>query len=267
MGGIDFYLVKSAAEGTGARWTAMRFLNTRIDNITMDEAVNRVDHMIRTGMNQYVVTPNVDHIVRLEKDALFREIYDHAALVLTDGQPLIWISRLIGTPIVEKVSGSDLFPRVCERASEKGYRIFLLGAMEGVAVRAAANLQKKYPDLTIVGTYSPPLGFEKNAEEQEHIADIIQKARPHILAIGLGTPKQEKYFYRNREKLQVPVTLHIGGAIDFEAGDIKRAPVWVSHMGFEWLYRLLKEPGRMWKRYLIDDMAIFKILWKYRKSR
>lgn len=244
----------------------MRFLNTRIDNLTMNEAVDRIDRMVQTGMNQYVVTPNVDHIVKLEKDALFREIYEHAALVLADGQPLIWISKFMRTPIVEKVSGSDLFPRVCERAAEKGYRLFLLGAAEGVAVRAAENLREKYPGLIIAGTYSPPRGFEKNAEEQEHIADMIRKAAPHILAIGLGTPKQEKYFYHNREKLQVPVALHIGGAIDFEAGNIKRAPVWVSHMGFEWLYRLSREPGRMWKRYLVEDMAIFKIWWKYRKS-
>ncbi len=244
----------------------MRFLNTRVDNITMDEAVDRIEDMVQTGMNQYIVTPNVDHIVKLEKDALFREIYEQAALVLTDGQPLIWISRLLGTPIIEKVSGSDLFPRVCERAAQKGYRVFILGAAEGVAACAADNLREKYPGLIIAGTYSPPWGFEKDKEELKHIAQIIQDAAPHILAIGLGAPKQEKFFYQNREYLQVPVALHIGGTIDFEAGNVKRAPAWISHMGFEWLYRLLKEPKRMWKRYLIEDMAIFKIWWKYRKK-
>lgn len=243
----------------------MRFLNTKIDNITMKEAVDRIDKMVGTGMNQYVVTPNVDHIVKLEKDPLFREIYEHAALVLTDGQPLRWIGKLLGTPIVEKVSGSDLFPEVCKRAAEKGYRIFLLGAAEGIADRAASNLQKKYPGLIIAGTYSPPLGFEQDKEELEHIARVIRKAAPHILAIGLGAPKQEKFFYQNKERFQVPVVLHIGGTIDFEAGNVKRAPAWVSRIGFEWLYRLMKEPGRMWKRYLVDDMAIFKIYWKYRK--
>lgn len=244
----------------------MRFLNIRIDNITMEEAVDRIDRMVQTGTNQYVVTPNVDHIVKLEKDALFREIYAHASLVLTDGQPLIWISRLMKIPIVEKVSGSDLFPKVCERAAMKGYPVFLLGAAEGVAARAAENLRKKYPGLKIAGTYSPPVGFEKNVEELERITDMIRVAAPQILALGLGTPKQEKFFYQNKEKLQVPVTLHIGGSIDFEAGNIKRAPAWMSKMGLEWLYRLLKEPGRMWKRYLVEDMAILKIWWKYRKK-
>lgn len=244
----------------------MRFLNARIDNITMSEAVDQIDKMVQTGMNQYVVTPNVDHIVKLEKDALFREIYEQAALVLTDGQPLRWISRILGTPIVEKVSGSDLLPEVCKRGAEKGYSFFLLGASEGVAAHAAHNLRKKYPGLIIAGTYSPPWGFEKDEEELEHIARMIRRAAPHILAIGLGTPKQEKFFYQNKERFQVPVVLCIGGSIDFEAGNVKRAPAWVSRIGFEWLYRLIKEPGRMWKRYLIEDMAIFKIWWKYRKK-
>ena len=243
----------------------MILLNTRVDNFTMDEAVDRIEMMVQKGMGQYVVTPNVDHIVKLENDPLFRTIYDQASLVLTDGQPLIWISRLLGTPIVERVSGSDLFPRVCEMAAEKGYRIFLLGAAEGVAVRAAERLKKKYRGLVISGVYSPPWGFETDPEELNRIACAVREAAPHILALGLGTPKQEKYFYENRDMLQVPVALHIGGTIDFEAGNIKRAPAWISHMGFEWLYRLIKEPARMWRRYLVDDMAIFKIFWKYRK--
>ena len=178
----------------------MKFLNTRVDNITMDEAVDRIEMMVRKGMGQYVVTPNVDHIVKLENDPLFRTIYDQASLVLTDGQPLIWISRLLGTPIVERVSGSDLFPRVCEMAAEKGYRVFLLGAAEGVAVRAAERLKKKYRGLVISGVYSPPWGFETDPEELNRIACAVREAAPHILALGLGTPKQEKYFYENRKK-------------------------------------------------------------------
>lgn len=245
----------------------MRFLNTRIDNITMDQAVDRIDDMAQNGMNQYVVTPNVDHIVRLEKDAYFRKIYEEAALVLTDGQPLVWISRLLGTPIVEKVSGSDLFPRVCERAAEKGYKIFLLGAAEGVAAQAAKNLEKKYPGIKIVGTFSPTYGFEKKEEELNKIFGVLRETKPDILAVGLGSPKQEKFFYENREKMQVPVALHIGATIDFEAGNVRRAPVWMSRCGLEWLYRLLKEPKRMAKRYLVDDLNIFRITWKYRKVR
>ena len=245
----------------------MKFLNTRIDNLTMEQAVDRIDHMVRTGYNQYVVTPNVDHIVRLEKDVHFRKIYEEASLVLTDGQPLIWFSRLLKIPIVEKVSGSDLFPKVCERAAIRGSRVFLLGAGEGVAVQAAERLKKKYRGLQIAGVYSPPCDFEKDQEELEKIYDILQKSQPEILAIGLGTPKQERFFYNHRDYMRIPVVLHIGATIDFEAGAVKRAPVWMSRMGFEWLYRLMKEPRRLAKRYLVDDLSILKIVWKYRKNR
>lgn len=245
----------------------MRFLNTRIDNITMKEAVDQIDRMVCGGMGQYVVTPNVDHIVKLEKDAFFKKIYDEADLILADGQPLVWISYLLGEPIVEKVSGSDLFPRVCERAAQKGYRVFLLGAAPGVADKAADNLAKRYSGLNIVGTYSPPYGFEKDPEELERIFKIVNSADVQILAIGLGTPKQEKFFYQYREKMQVPVALHIGATLDFESGEVRRAPEWMSRIGLEWLYRLAKEPRRMSKRYLIDDVAICKIIWKYRKQK
>ena len=245
----------------------MKFLNTRIDNLTMEQAVGRIDHMVRTGYNQYVVTPNVDHIVRLERDMHFRRIYEEASLVLTDGQPLIWFSRLLRTPIVEKVSGSDLFPRVCELAAARGYQVFLLGAGEGVAVQAAERLKKKYKDLQIAGVYSPPYDFENDQKELETIYNILEKSQPEILAVGLGTPKQEYFFYDHREHMRIPVVLHIGAAIDFEAGTVKRAPAWMSRMGFEWLYRLIKEPRRLAKRYLVDDLIILKIVWKYRKKR
>lgn len=245
----------------------INFLNTQVDNLTMAQMVDRIDRMVQSGMNQYVVTPNVDHIVRLEKDRLFREIYKQADLIAVDGTPLIWISKLLKTPIVEKVSGSDLFPKVCEMAAKKRYRVYLLGAAEGVAAKAALNLQRKYPGLQIVGTFSPPFGFEEDADQVQNICRMVREAHPDILALGLGAPKQEKFFYRNREQLQVPVTLHIGATINFEAGVVKRAPAWVSRIGMEWLYRLIKEPRRLAKRYLVDDMAIFVIYWKYRKVK
>ncbi len=244
----------------------MKFLNTRIDNLTMEQAVEKIDHMVQTGYNQYVVTPNVDHIVRLEKDMYFRKIYEGASLVLTDGQPLIWFSRLLRTPIVEKISGSDLFPKVCELAAVRGYRIFLLGARAGVAVQAAEKLKKKYKGLQIAGVYSPPYDFENDQKELEKIYDMLKKSQPEILAVGLGTPKQERFFYDHREHMRIPVVLHIGATIDFEAGTVKRAPAWLSRMGFEWLYRLVKEPQRLAKRYLVDDLVILKIVWKYRKK-
>ena len=129
----------------------MRFLNTHVDNLTMAEAVEEAKKLVQKGGKSYVVTPNVDHIVKIEHDHLFREIYEGADLILTDGKPLIWMSRLLGTPIKEKISGSDYFPEVCRMAAREGMSIFLLGAAEGVAQKAAVNLMKKYKHLRIAG--------------------------------------------------------------------------------------------------------------------
>lgn len=244
----------------------IKFLNTEIDNLTMSEAIEKIDKLIISRKPSYVVTPNVDHIVKLEKDKEFKEVYKNADLILTDGMPLIWISKMKSTPIKEKVSGSDLFPKVCKLASKKSYKMFLLGAVEGVAVKAAQNLQERYNGLNVVGTYSPSYGFEKKEDEIEKIIKMINETKPDILAVGLGAPKQEKFIYKFKDRLNVPVSLAIGASIDFEAGNIRRAPKCMQKCGLEWLYRLCKEPRRMYKRYLIDDVKILPLLLRYRKE-
>ena len=242
----------------------IKFLNIEVDNLTMDEAICRIEELINNKKPSYVVTPNVDHIVKLEHDIEFQNVYKEADLILTDGMPLIWISKLKKNPIKEKVSGSDLFPKVCRLASRKGYKVFLLGAAEGVADKAAENLKSKYTGLNIVGTYSPSYGFEKKDEEINKIIKIINNAKPDILAVGLGAPKQEKFLYKYKDRLNVPISLAIGASIDFEAGNVNRAPKWMQKCGLEWFYRLVKEPNRMFKRYIIDDMKIFRIVMNYK---
>lgn len=243
----------------------IKFLNTYVDNLNMGEAINKINDMIKQGEKQYVVTPNVDHIVRIEKDSEFKRIYNDADLILADGKPLIWVSKLKGTPIKEKVSGSDLFPRVCELAAKHGYNMFLLGAAKGVAEIAAQNLRNRYSALSIVGTYSPPLGFENDDKEINNIIKIINENNVDILCLGLGTPKQERFIYKYKDRMNVKISLAIGASIDFEAGVQKRAPVWMRNVGMEWFYRLSKDPKRMFKRYLIDDMKIIRIIIKYKK--
>lgn len=245
----------------------IKFMNTEIDNLTMDEALDAIDDLIKQNKNAYVVTPNVDHIIQLERGGEIVEVYKNADLILSDGKPLIWISKLYGTPIKEKISGSDLFPRLCERAAKKGYRMFFLGAAEGVAAKAAVNLSNRYPGLQVVGTYSPPYGFEKNEDEMNKIINMIHEAKPHILIVGLGAPKQEKFIYHNRERLGVPISLGLGASLDFEAGHIKRAPKWMADHGLEWLFRITQDPKRLAKRYLIDDIKIFSLAWKYKKNK
>lgn len=239
-------------------------MNTEIDNLTMSETLEEINRLIQENKKAYVVTPNIDHIVKLERNSELRKVYKNADLILTDGKPLVWISKIYKTPIKEKVSGSDLLPLLCKMAAEKGYRMYFLGAAQGVAAKAAKKLTERYPGLQIIDTYSPPYGFEKNSDEINKIINMIKGAQPHILIVALGCPKQEQFILKYKEQLDVPISLGLGASLDFEAGTIKRAPKWMCNCGLEWAYRLCKEPKRMFKRYIIDDMKIFRLMMNYR---
>lgn len=245
----------------------MKFLNIEVDNVNMEETIDEVKNLINTPGYHYVVTPNAAHIVMLEEDLEFKKVYDDADLILTDGMPLIWISKAYGTPIKQKVSGSDAFPLICNMAAENGYKIFILGAAEGVAAKAAEKLKVKYPNLQVAGTYSPIYGFEKDEKEIKKVIDIVNDAKPDILFVGVGAPKQEKFIHKYKNELKVPISLGIGAAIDFEAGNIKRAPKWMQKSGLEGFYRFFKEPRRLFKRVFIEDFKIFGLAFKYRKNK
>lgn len=245
----------------------IQLLNTEIDNISMEEALDRIDAMVQGRKPAYVVTPNLDHIVTIERDAYFREAYAHAGLILADGKPLLWIAKARKTPIREKISGSDLFPRLAELAANNGYTMFFLGAGEGIAAQAAEKLKKQYPGLHIAGCYAPPIGFEQDRSAVHEIIQRVQTVNPDILVVGLGTPKQEKFLYRYYKQMGVPVSLGLGASFDFIAGNRKRAPRWMSEHGLEWLYRTLQEPKRLAGRYIKDAACILPILIKYRKHK
>lgn len=242
-------------------------MNTEIDNLTMQETLHAIDGLIKENKSAYVVTPNVDHIVQLETDQELQDVYANASLILTDGKPLLWISRWYRTPIKEKISGSDLFPLLCALSAKKGYKMFFLGAAEGVAAKAAQNLAGRFKGLKVVGTYSPPFGFEKSPEEMDKIRMMIRTAKPQVLIVGLGCPKQEKFMYHYCKELGVPISFGFGASLDFEAGNVKRAPRWMADHGLEWFFRIMQEPKRMAKRYLIDDRKIFGLVLKYRHVR
>ena len=244
----------------------MRFMNSFVDNVTKEEAISHIEDCIRTRKIGHVITPNVDQIIRIERDPYFKEICDRAELLLVNGTPILWIAKWYGRPIKEKICGSDLVPELCEVAAKKGYSVFLLGAAEGVAAKAADNLQKEYPGLKVAGTYSPPFGFEKDRAEIEHMNKMLFDSKADLLFVGMGVPKQDIFIYENMHKYQIPMSFSIGAAIDFEAGVQSRAPKWINKIGMEWLYRLISDPKRMFKRYIVDDMQIFKLAWKYRKE-
>ena len=177
-----------------------KFLNTYINNITMDETVQNIEQMIQKGQKTYVTPINVDVVMKMEKDEKLKEIIDNADIVLADGKPLIWISKLKNNPIKEKVSGSDLVPQLCELSNKKGYTMFILGGKEGIAEIAKKNLEKEYSNIKILGTYAPPFGFENDQKELEKINEMISLAKPDLLFVCFGFKKTKYSFsYKNNE--------------------------------------------------------------------
>ena len=239
-------------------------LNTSINNLTISEAIDAIEKMITSKDKSYIVAVNIDVIIKIENDPYLKKIVDEANLVLVDGQPLVWISKYNGYTIKDKVSGSDLVPLLCKVAAKKGYKIFILGGKEGVAKKAQKQLEEKFPNINIVGTYAPPFGFEKNSNELTYINNMISRAHPDLLITCFGCPKQEKWIYENISKYDAKVSICAGATVDFLAGNVKRAPHWMSTHGLEWFYRFLMEPKRMFKRYFIDDIKILRLIRKYK---
>ncbi len=233
-----------------------------IDNLTLDDVLERIDKTINEGRKGYVVTPNVDHVVQLSKDKNFRTIYDQAELVLNDSVILKRSAQLLGHQMCDKLSGSDLLPLICAYAEQKRYRVYFLGGMPGVAEKAKEKLVESYADLKITGTYSPPFGFEQQSHEIKQIIKEINKTKPEILFVGLGAPKQEIFAYNYINQLDVNVIFCTGAAFDFQAGHVKRAPKIMQKLGMEWFYRFLKEPKRLFKRYFVNDLKFFLIFAK-----
>jgi N-acetylglucosaminyldiphosphoundecaprenol N-acetyl-beta-D-mannosaminyltransferase len=199
---------------------------------------------------RYVVTPNVQHTMVFQENAEFRAAYASASLVIADGWPLVASSRLFGTPLPERVAGSDLLPGLFDVArAEQPRSVYLLGAAPGVGEVAARMIQARWPHVRVVGHYSPPVGFERNEAENRSILTRIADAEPDLLVVGLGAPKQELWTYRFKNELRAKVALCLGGTIDFMAGATKRAPNWVRQARLEWFHRALSEPRRLGRRY------------------
>ena len=230
------------------------------DNVTMDEALERIDGLVRAKRPAIVVTPNVDHVVRLQRDRGYANLVRRADLVLADGQPIVWTSRLAGVPLKERVAGSDLFPRLCGVAAERDYRVFFLGGDPGAAEGAQRTLQQRYRGLRVVGTYCPPHGFENDTEENRRAVDAVRAARPDILFVGLGSPKQERWIATHMREYGPAVSIGVGISFSFVAGRVRRAPRWVRRLGLEWMHRLCMEPRRLWKRYLVAGWSFLPVV-------
>jgi N-acetylglucosaminyldiphosphoundecaprenol N-acetyl-beta-D-mannosaminyltransferase len=226
-------------------------LGIPIDPLTVPKTVQLFEAMIASRRPHYVVTPNVDFLVQAQVDVELRRILCEADLVLCDGTPLVWASRLLGNRLPERVAGSDVVPLFINVAAEKGYRLFFLGSNPESAARAIDNLRARYPTLCIAGHYAPP--FNRLLEmDHEEIKRRILAARPDVLFVCFGCPKQEKWMAMHYRSLGVPLAAGVGGTMDFLGGTLKRAPVWMRRSGTEWLFRLLQEPRRLFRRYSKD---------------
>ncbi|MUL39178.1 WecB/TagA/CpsF family glycosyltransferase [Gloeocapsopsis dulcis] len=235
----------------------VKILNISLNNLSKVELLKQ----LKSGV---VFTPNVDHMVKLQYDREFLQTYLQADYKVCDSQILVYASRFLGTPIKEKVSGSDFFPAFyIYHRNNSNIKIFLLGGKQGVAQRAAKRINNKVGRNIVIGAHSPSFGFEKNEQECLEIIDMINQSGASVLAVGVGAPKQEKWIIKYKDRLpNIKIFLAVGATIDFEAGNVKRAPEWMSNAGFEWLYRLLVEPQRLWKRYLVEDLPFFWLVLK-----
>ena len=234
----------------------IKILNVEIDDISQDELLAQ----LKKGV---LVTPNVDDLIKHQHDKDFHRMASQAEFVVCDSKIVMLASMLCGTPLKEAIPGSSFFPAYCDYHKNDETKIFLLGAKEGVGEVAKKRINKRIGREIVVDTYSPPFGFEKDEQECQHIVDLLRSTSANVVLVGLGNPKQTKWIYRYKDQLpNIDVFLALGATIDFEAGNIKRAPKIFQSLALEWFYRLIKEPRRMYRRYLIDDMPFFWLLLK-----
>ncbi|CAA9892536.1 Glycosyl transferase, WecB/TagA/CpsF family [Candidatus Methylobacter favarea] len=237
-----------------------------INPLTMNEAVDYVSGWIKAPEHdcKYIVTPNVNCVVLLSKHQGYRDAFQQASMVVVDGKPVVWAARMFGEKIPGTVTGSDLVPAIFQRFHDEAQhelKVFLLGAMPGIAELAAGKIEQAYQQVTITGFYSPPFGFENSPDECERICELISISGAEFLVIGLGAPKQATWVNHYADKLAVKVAICAGATIDFLAGKKPRAPKWMSRIGIEWFYRMATEPKRLTKRYLNDAFVFPKLVW------
>jgi len=236
----------------------VNILGIDIHKVNMEETLKRIELFIKERKKSCsVFTPNVNMITRSIKDEKLKHSLIKADLLVPDGMPLIWVSKILNTPLEEKVEGTDIFFNFCRIASSKNYRIFLMGAKEGIAQKAAIRLKKKFKNLNIIGTYSPLFGFEKDKDESDKMIKMLKDSDADILFMGISEGKGEKWIHKNKDNYKIPVSIQVGASFDIAAGEKKITPVFIKNSGFSWLWRLIQEPRRLWRRYLVHDMKFF----------
>lgn len=235
---------------------------TGISNVSITETMDIFDQWINAGEKKRVCVTPVNCVIWASKNERLQQLYNSADLTLCDGVPLIWASSILGKRLKGRVTGLDLLPLYIERSAAKGHSMFFLGAKEGIADLVKTRSEQLYRDIKITGTYSPPFADTFSDEENKKIISLINTAKPNILWVSLTAPKQDYWIYENLEKLNVNIAIGVGGAFEVAAGIINRAPSFIQKNGFEWLYRFVKEPKRLFRRYLIEAPIFIPMLFK-----
>ena len=231
-------------------------LGCAIDNLSMQQTLDRVGMMIASGLPHQHVVLNADKVVKAARDPELARIISRCDLINADGMPVVWASRLLGQPLPERVTGIDLFFNLLERAEQEGWRVYFLGAKEEVVTEVVSRTRVRHPKLAIAGHRN---GYWKPEQEQA-VVDAVTAAQPDILFVAINSPRKEEFLAKYQREMRVPFAMGVGGTFDVMAGLTKRAPVWMQRFGFEWFYRFLQEPRRMFHRYFIDDIDFFWLL-------
>jgi N-acetylglucosaminyldiphosphoundecaprenol N-acetyl-beta-D-mannosaminyltransferase len=251
---MDRLIKTKKADSSGAE--KVRLFDIDFDALDFLSVIKIIDKWIQSGRKDcpYVVTPNVDHVVKLNRNATFMKAYRKASLVVVDGKPVLLAARLLGKHLPETVPGSDLIPALFEHFNccQRELRVFLLGTLPRVLEKATVVIENSWPYVKVIGAYSPPLGFEQSESECSYICSVVSDAQPDMLVLGLGAPKQELWISQFAERLPVSVALCVGATIDFIAREKPRAPLWMREYGLEWFHRLFSEPRRLLGRYVYD---------------
>ena len=238
---------------------SITMMGCRIDNLSMEETLGRIEEFIRSGKPHQHVVVNVDKLVKASRDEGLRRIINDCALVNADGMPVVWASRLLGKPLKERVTGVDLFEALMRRAGERGWRVFLLGARREVVAQVAETYRRRYPPLVIAGWRD---GYWQGEAEEAEVAAQVRASGADLLFVAIGSPKKEQFLGRWQATMRIPFAMGVGGTFDVAIGRVKRAPRWMQRAGLEWFYRFLQEPRRMFRRYFIEDMAFLWLLLK-----
>lgn len=236
----------------------IEFMGCFIDNLSMEETLQRIQEFILSQKPHQHVVVNVDKVVKANRDPELRRIINECALINVDGMPIVWASRLLGKGLKERVTGVDLFEALMVRAAEKGWRVYFLGARDEVVRGVKERYEKSLPGLKVSGFRN---GYWKPEEEAAVVREITD-ARPDLLFVAISSPKKEQFLGKYQAEMKVPFAMGVGGTFDVVTGRVQRAPKWMQRCGLEWFYRFLQEPRRMFRRYFIEDMAFFGLLLK-----